>query len=335
MWERVGELVDKVNGVIDWFSNIKEHIYDFSIDIFAYCFKLLMMVGLQAPSFIFNNSFTINTTLVFSLISVTLIILLTIFESVIQMTSKVTKQQFTKFEDIMKRLPIAIGVAGCVPFLFEQGFKMINRLTRGIINIGGDLFGANTLSQAISLSAVDVIGMVLFDIVLVGMIIPILLQSGRRYWDLFCLSAISPLALTAFIFDRHRHLFKQWWNTIKKISMIQLVYAVFILLIGIFLYGARFISPDFWIYKILIVLGALFRLSNPPSFVKSYTRGDEEDVIGMFDTYKKTFKGVFNTVTLKNFTPLNYYKSQKALTKQRQALRSQHGKRFVDNLLKK
>lgn len=333
MWERIGSAADKFNATMDWFKEFPQHVYDFSIDVFAFIFKMLMLVGLQTPSFIFNGSYTHGTTIVFSIISISIIILLTIFESTMQMISKVAKTKYTDFSTIMRRLPVAIGVAGFTPFLFEKGFQFINKLTRGIISAGGNLFQNNNIDNLISLSGVDLLGMILFDVVALGLIIPILLQGGRRWWDLFILSSVSPLALTAWMFDRHRHLHTQWWNEIKRLSVVQLVFATFITLMGVFLYGARFMSADQWVYKILIMLGALYRLANPPSFVKSYARG-EQDINGLFDSYKKTAKGIYGTVTLKNFTPLNYYRSQKALNASRKALRMQKGVRYVDHLLK-
>src|SRR5690606_9852507 len=118
---------------------------------------------LQIPSFLFNNSFTINTTLTFSLISISIIILLTIYESFVQMLSKVSKKKYTDFSKIMKRFPVAIGVAGFTPFLFQEGFKIVNKLTRGITSLGGNLFKENKFNEVISLSGVDVLGMILFD----------------------------------------------------------------------------------------------------------------------------------------------------------------------------
>lgn len=332
-WLGIGEIVKNVLAAFEWLKDIKQHIYDFSIDIFSFVFEMLMLVGLQTPSFIFNNSYTVNTTMTFSMISISIVILLTIYESIMQMLNKVSKQRYTKFSDILKRFPIAVGITGFTPFLFEQGFRLINKLTKGITSLGGNLFKENNLSEVISLSGVDVLGMILFDVVALGLLIPILLQGGRRWFDLFTLCTISPLALTAWIFDRHRHLHAQWWSNIKRLSIIQLIMATFIVLMGIFLYGARFISADMWVYKILVILGALFRIANPPNFVKSYVRG-EEDIIGMFDTYKKAFTGVYKTVSLKSFKPLNFYRSQKAINVQRATLRANHGKRFVDNLLK-
>lgn len=332
-WLGLGEVIDNISIAIDWLKNIKQHIFDFSIDIFTFIFEMLMIVGLQTPSFIFNSSYTINTTAVLSVASISIVILLTIYESFIQMISKASKQSYTSFAKIIKRFPIALGVAGFTPFLFQEGFKIINKLTKGITSLGGNLFKDNQLSEIIALSGVDVLGMILFDIVALGLIIPILLQAGRRWWDLFCLCAVSPLSFTAWIFDRHRHLHQMWWNNVKRLSIIQLVIATFIVLMGIFLYGARFISADMWVIKILIVLGALYRIANPPNFVKSYTRG-EQDIVGLFDSYKKTFTGVYETLSFKKFKPLNFYRAQKNLAAQRVLLRAKHGKRFVDNLMK-
>lgn len=294
---------------------------------------MLMMIGLQTPSFIFNNSYTTNTTMIFSIISISIVILLTIYESLMQMVSNVTKTKYTKFKSIMQRFPVALAVAGFSPMLFEKGFEMINKLTRGIISMGGNLFESNSVDSLMQLSGIDVLGMILFDVVALGLIIPIILQGARRWWDLFILCTVSPLAFTAWIFDRHRHLHSQWWNEIKRLSVIQLVFATFITLMGVFLYGARFISADQWIYKVLIMLGALYRLSNQPSFIKSYSRG-EQDVTDLFGSYKKTFSTVFKTVTLKNTPLLNYYRSQKALDSARKALRMQNGVRYVDHLIK-
>lgn len=331
-WFGIGEIVKNTLAVIDWFKNIKQNLYDISITIFSFVFEMIMLIGLQTPSFIFNNSYTLNTTLTLSIVSVSLIILFSIYESIIQITSKISKKSYTKFSSVLKRLPIAIGVAGFTPFLFQEGFKIINKLTRGITSMGGDLLKGNKLNEVISLSGVDLLGMILFDAVALGLIIPFMLQGARRWWDLFCLCAVSPLALSAWIFDRHRHLHSMWWENIKRLSIVQLVIATFITLMGVFLYGARFIAADLWHIKLLIIIGALHRLANPPNFVKSYSRG-ETDIVDLFDSYKKTFTGVYNTLTFKKFKPLNFYRSQKALKLQKNALRLKHGKRFVDNLI--
>src|SRR5690606_12904596 len=103
----IGEIVKNILAAIDWLKNIKQNLYDLSIDIFSFVFEMIMLVGLQIPSFLFNNSFTVNTTLTFSLISISIIILLTIYESFVQMLSKVSKKKYTDFSKILKRLPIA------------------------------------------------------------------------------------------------------------------------------------------------------------------------------------------------------------------------------------
>ena len=334
LWERLSSIVGKAEKTIDWFADIKQHIYDFSTDVFAFIFKMLMFVGFQTPSFIFNNAFTANTTLLFSALSVSVVILLTIYESLIQMTSKVSKASYTKFSTIMKRFPLVIALSGLSPYLFEKGFQLINRLTKGISTIGGDLFSGNNLNGLLTLSGIDVVGMLLFDVIALGLIVPILTQSGRRWWDLFCLCIISPLAFTAYLFDRHNHLFKKWWRTVKELSFVQLVYATFIVLLGVFLYGTRFLAADLWFVKILIIIGALHRLANPPSFVKQYNRTSRERGKGLLDGYKAMFRDVKNATDIRNYGVLKYYYGQKDMKSKKAALQLKHGRRFVDDLLK-
>lgn len=182
----------------------------------------------------------------------------------------------------------------------------------------------------------DVIIMLIFDGMLIGVLIPILLQCGRRYWDLLCLAAISPLAMTAFLFDRHKHHYNNWLNQIKKLSTVQLVYATFIMLMGVFIYGTRFITGDFMtilIPKALIVLGCLYRLANPPQFIKSMTDSGD-DIVDMGSGVVKTMKNTYDTVTLKKFKPLTMIKKniankKSALTE----LRLKTGKRSVGKLV--
>src|SRR5690606_16057453 len=121
-----------------------------------------------------------------------------------------------------------------------------------------------TFADVFKIGTIDVLGLFLFDIVLIALLIPILLQNGRRWRDLMCLAAVSPFALASWIFDRHEHFFNQWWSNVKRLSLVQLVYALFILMLGLFIYATRFMSPDAWLIKILIISGGLFGLANPP-----------------------------------------------------------------------
>jgi len=335
LWERVSALVGKVETTIEWFSHFPEHVYHFTADIFSWIFKTLMMIGFQTPTFIFNNPYTQHTSLLFSSISVMIVILFTMFESFVQMLSKVSKKKYTNFYTIMKRFPIAIGASLSLPYIFEKGFKLLNRITRGIASLGGDLFKGDNFSNLLTLSGIDIIGMIVFDVVCIGLIIPVLINQGRRLWRIFLHVSISPILLSCWIFDRHRHHFNTWLENVKDLAFVQIVFATFILLMGLLLYTVRFLSADMWIFKILIIIGALHHLANPPSFVTRFDRTDRKSEIGLFDSYKNLYSNVRRVTSLKNVKGLRYYNAQKQLRADKLALRSKHGKRFVDDLIKK
>ena len=316
--------IDKFNEITIWMNNLHEHIAEFSVDLITYIYEILTKIVLHTPLFIFNNSYLKNTSLTFALVSITLVTILTIFESLMQ----ISKKKHTKFSDIMKRYPVAIAITGFAPFLFENGFRAINKLSSIITTIGGSLNRDGMLIMETPTSGLDVLIMLIFDGMLIGLLIPVFLQNGRRWFDLLTLAVISPLAMTAYCFDRHRHLFTSWLEQIKKLSTVQLVYSVFIMLMGVFIYGTRYMTGGFelLIFKMLIVLGSLYRLSNPPAFVKRMTdQGD--DVMDVGKNAFSTIKGVYDTVTLKKF------KNVVSKGKKVKSLRLKHGKRNVGDLL--
>lgn len=329
-WFGIGEIVKNIIIAIEWLKDIKQHIYQWSLDLLSFTYETLINIVLHTPLFLFNNSFVKNTSITFSIVSISIVILLTIFEMIMKMLNK----KHTDFKNIMKRFPLAIALTGFSPFLFEQAFKIINKLTKGISHVGGVTLSGDSFANLVTVGEIDVLILLLFDITLLGLLIPVFLQQGRRWWSLFCLSAISPLAMSTWIFDRHSHLFDQWWSSVKRLSIVQLVYSVFIVLMGIFIYATRFISPELFLVKLLIVIGGLYSLINPPQIVKSYSRGDG-DVFDMYDNYKKSAIGLYNTVTLKNFRPAQFLKKkQQSKLSQISKLRKQHGRRYVGDLLK-
>ncbi|AZV43699.1 hypothetical protein BAOM_3090 [Peribacillus asahii] len=326
----ISRFFEEANKTIEYFKNINQHIYQWSLDLLSFTYETLTTIVLQTPLFLFNNSFVKNTSTTFSMISVSIVILFTIYE----MIMKLLKKRHTDFKTIIKRFPLAVAATGFAPFLFEKSFELINKITKGITQVGGITLNGSSFANFVTVGEIDVLILLLFDVTLLSLLIPIFLQQGKRWWELFCLSAISPLALSAWVFDRHSHLFHQWWNHIKRLSMVQLVYGTFIVLLGVFIYGTRFISPEMFFVKLLVTIGALTSLSNPPQIVKAYSRGDG-DIFSMYDSYKNTALGIYKTVTFKNFRPTQFIKNkqQEKLAKITK-LRKQHNRRFVDDLLK-
>jgi hypothetical protein len=244
-------------------------------------------------------------------------------------------KKHTNFKTILKRWLIVASVSGFVPFAFESGFNFINKLTDAISHIGMNGGNSNGLIYGEKIGWFDTLVIILFDLTAISMLIPICLQAGRRWWDLLCLCAISPLALSSYCFDRHKHYFTKWWDSVKTHSLSQLVYAVYILLMGIFIFSTQSITGGFFtlVVKTIIVIAALNRLAHPPQFIKRMT-DNGSDVFDEYDKTKKTFTDMFNTVTFKNFRPTQFFK-KKAEDKAKKvaSLRKTHKKRYVGDLL--
>ena len=154
-----------------------------------------------------------------------------------------------------------------------------------------------------------------------------------------CLAAVSPLVGVAYVFDRHRHLTHSWWNQVKKLSLVQLTYAVFVLLLGVFIFGTRSLTSG-WelLFKLLIVAGGMWRMLNPPKIVRTMVSGDGEDVFDVYDDYKGGFRQLTDTLTLKKFRPAIFYRKKKegrlAREEEIRNLRMKHGVRDVSKYLK-
>jgi hypothetical protein len=316
---------------LDWYNNLQGSLPKLTADLLTSIFHFLSKIILTTPMFIFNNSYLKNTSLTFALISITLVTLFTVFESFMQMC----KKDHTDFKKIIKRWAIVAGVSGFMPFAFETGFTYLNKLTNAITSMG--MNGGNPSGYIYNeqYGFFDTLILILFDLTAIALLIPVCLQTGKRWWDLMCLACISPLALSASIFDRHKHYFNTWWSKVKSLSLVQLVYAVFLLLMGIFIFSTQSMQGGIFtlIVKLLIVVGGLLRMANPPRVVSNMT-GDKADIFDQWDEGKGTLKDIYNTLTFKNFRPRVFFqKKAESKIKKVAALRKKSGRRYVDDLL--
>ena len=323
-WMTIG---DSIVSAINWLKNLPENITQLSVNLLTKLYELLMMI-LQTPLFIFNNSYIKDTTMVFASSSIFIVSILT----VIELIKRMLKKKHTDFKEIAHRWSLAVIGSGFAPFLFEQTFNLLNIATKAITKIGASEINAESMMTYMKMSGFNTILLIGFDLVLIAIMIPLFLQNGRRFFDLMCLSAITPLALTAWVFDDYRHLFHKWWHQVKSLGSVQLVYSVFICILGVFIFGTRnVIDPGGVFFRLLIGLGGLYRLANPPQFVKS--RLDQgEDIVGMSKSMWKTAKNVWSTATLQP-QRLILQKKQEGKVAQIASLRKQHKRRYVGDLL--
>jgi hypothetical protein len=183
---------------------------------------------------------------------------------------------------IAKRWFLVAGAITFTPFLFQKAFQCLNWVSDKLVGMGAD--NMNALALAKHFTTVDVVVMLIFDAILVSTVIPVLWKNGRRFFDLMVLGVISPLALSAWIFDDKRHLFQQWWGSVKHLSMVQVYYALFLLVIGWFIFGVP--NPTTFTglcAKILVVIGGFGRMVNPPRIIARHLdagQGMDETVSG-------------------------------------------------------
>ena len=115
----------------------------------------------------------------------------------------------------------------------------MNLCSDAITGIGVSEIKAGELVLNGSLSVVNLIALIGFDLLLISTLIPVLLKAGRRWFDLMLLVISTPLAFCTWIFDQHRHWFNLWWKNVKQLSLIQLIHATFITFMAIVLFATR------------------------------------------------------------------------------------------------
>jgi hypothetical protein len=279
------EFYNQIHAVIHWFNELPVHISQLSVNLLTWIFELISALVLQAPLWLFKNTWFTDTSLVFSSISIAIIILLTSFESIKQ----ILKRKHSDFTKIMKRLPLAIMGAGAAPYLFQKTFELLNLLSQSITQISASEIRSEDYITATKLTGIDTAALIGFDFILILILIPLILHTGRRWFDLITLGVMTPLALTCWIFDDYRYLFNMWWSNIKHLSLVQLVYASFICVMGIFIFGTRNVIEGNGFYmKLLVVIGGLWRMANPPSLV--VRNGDTgKDVTNIYKDLKHIF----------------------------------------------
>lgn len=340
LFEKIEWMIDSIIKAKDWVNHLPENIVRLSVGLLAKIYELLLLV-LQTPLFIFNNTYIKDATILFSGVSILMVTLLTMYEG----QKRMFRKRHTDLNTVVKRYFVAVTGAGFAPFLFEKSFQLINIVTSSISKIGSAGLKTNDVSGSWApyydpsfFDWFNTLALIAFDFMVLAMVIPIFLQNGRRFFDLMCLSAITPLALSAWVFKDYKYLFDKWWHNVKKIGATPLIYSLFICIMGLFIFGTKNVmSGGGMLIKMLIIVGGLARMSNPPSFIKSRvdTGGTADDSLwGSI----QGFKNAYDTVTLKKLKSTKFLKDRKAkqaanLSKTQQ-LRKKHGRRYVGNLLK-
>lgn len=273
--ERIFKVIDSV---LKWFENFKANITILSTDFMSWTYDFIAKVVLHTPSFLFDSEWLKQNTITFTGLAIAMSIMLVVYEGFQRMAGPLIKDKNpTDVSRIYKRIPLVLTLSALAPTLFYYGFRGLNWVTDVIIELTKSKMVTGFSTVAINeVTYFEIVTFIAFDIALIGMLIPVLLQNFRRWFELLILATISPLALSCWMFEAHEHLFNKWWYSIKKRAMNQLVYAVYLLLIGTLMFGTKTPDEPFDILiRLGVLIGGLYSMANPPSLFRSYLDRNE------------------------------------------------------------
>lgn len=290
-WMNIGRYIYKS---IKWIINLPSNLPHYSVDLLSGIYKLLSDICLQTPIFIFDNPIIQHQTLVLSGISILLVAIVSSFMGLKQIIGK----RHTPLKDTALRFSIATVLTGLTPFLFKYTFTGINALVKSINNLTSLQLDHFKILNASHMGFLDTTLLFGFDAVAIYLLIPILLQSGKRWFDLMCSCAVAPLALSSYVFNETSHYFNAWLDGIIEKGRTQLIYAFFIFLMSVFMFATSGVtSGTGLVIKLLIILGGLFRMANPPTMVTKFT-DNSQGIHEYGRDITNTFRNVRDFVTM-------------------------------------
>ena len=181
----------------------------------------------------------------------------------------------TSLKQIIARLPLLIGVCGFAPYLFVKAIEAMNSMTQMIISIGTSILGTSTYVSdwefILAGEAFEVIGLFLFIVLYIALLIPMMLNHGRRWFSMIELAILTPFAMLGYVFDSLKDLHQSWWTSLKGLFLVQIVYSIFVTILSLLMFAVPFpTSIEGLFAKLLVILGGLYMLAIPPQSVKKY-----------------------------------------------------------------
>lgn len=242
---------------------------------FKFVYQFVCDTVLMTPDWLFEGSWFSDAIFKFTAVNASLVTIFTMIQGI----KRIFKRNFTSLKDIMKRLPIALTVSAATPIIFTQGIKWLNRLTHFIIGLaGGEIASKDVVSifsTSIMFDFLNVILMLIFLIIVIVQFFPLITFHGRRWFNILIQGILTPFAMSCYVFDDTRHYFDAWLASIKDTCKKQLIYAVFIALLGIVLFATpNPTTATGVIAKMILAVGGIHTLAHPPSVLTQFAGND-------------------------------------------------------------
>lgn len=231
-------------------------------------FRFIADIVTWTPEFFFDNSWIADIVNHFGLLSIGLITTLTMVEGI----KKILGLNHTPMGKILSRLPFALTISYFAPMLFTKGAHYLNKLTHSIINLSYSELSRYTDFNLFGFMNTMVMTIFVFGFLITS--IPILLNHGKRWFNLIALLIITPLAMTAYLFDSLRTYYNMWLSKLQSLVVSQIAYAIYITILALIMalpmeWSGMIVDPMKVLYtKLLVVIGGLWQMAFPPKFVR-------------------------------------------------------------------
>lgn len=256
-------------------------------------YGLLSSVVLHTPLWLFTNEWFSSITQIFSVLSVLIVSVMSLVQIIRYML------QGKEIDDwgIARRFLVALSVSSFSPTLLRHSVEGVNTLSKTILSIGHSFFNSVhgttgmemfAASPDFSLTLVTALLVCTFGV----FCIPIILQSGRRFFEMITLGSLTPLAMAAWVFPETKSYHNQWWNKLKQLFLTQVYYALYVIILGLILFSTPHPTTmeGYWT-KLLVMIGGALSMLDVPSIVSTKVdRG--RDVGSMVERTARKWKKV-------------------------------------------
>jgi hypothetical protein len=242
--------------------------------IFGWIFRLLCGVVFTLPTWIFTSHTFFHIFSLVSILSISLIGVKALWHGITTGVGK-GSQSDKDVTQIVGWLALSMFGIGLLPMGLQTATYIINRITLSIGKIGfsemtnvADITSLGSFVETYAYQEFDILAMLIFDIMLIWQAIPLLFQAGQRWVNMAALGVVGPLALSSFVFNDTKHYGHMWWNSIKRMGLVQIWQVAFCSLLLLLMFGAKEITGASDVFvKILMLIGGLRMLKSPPGFI--------------------------------------------------------------------
>lgn len=249
-------------------------------------YQLMVNTILYTPEVLVTNPETQRLWWIFVGVAMSVMSILTVIEGI----RIVLGWSKANVMSMLGRTAVAFGALAFLLPGMTYGIHYLNKLVAWFMEIAHHGMEPNVYFSSMigaTVGGIDILASVIFFVLLLIYMFQILLYYGRRWFDIIVMAVISPLAFMSSIFDSTRHYFQKWLTHTTQLYMVQVVHAVYLTVIGlIVLAPATITGIDVGFIRILLLIGALWRMSKPPAFVQSMS-GSPDSRSMVRDVYRQ------------------------------------------------